>query len=115
MEKREIEARITNTVERMTKGILVEDVNEKVKAQIERALDINHNYTSTYALENVTAEDIHGKDSKTSGWYIILEGTKVSVKFFLNNDMEITRKPRNVETKATYNFRIEESFFKENF
>lgn len=112
---KEIEARITNTVAKMTKEILTEDLNEKVTAQIEKALEINHHYTSTYALENVTAQDILGKDSKTSGWYIALEGTRAGVKFFLNNDMEITRKPRNVETKATYNFRIEESFWKENF
>lgn len=114
---KEQEYRITMNVKKMVEEILTdaEIMNETVIEKIKKALAISHHCTSTYALADVKAEDVHGKDSKTSGWYITMEGTRASYRFFLNNDMEIVRKPRNTETKATYKFRIEESFWTENF
>lgn len=96
-----------------------EIMTEKKRAQITKALEINEHLTSTYALQVEEVQDILGKDSKTSGWYIILEGTRSRVTVFINNEMEITRKPRNSKTVKSYYYyndnMFHEGFWTENF
>ena len=105
------------TVKDMVMGILTDNeiMTSAMKERIEKGCSINYHMTSTYGLEQCEAHDIIGRDSKTSGWYIVLEGTRAKVSFFLNNDMEIARKPRNAESVYDYYFRINESYWKENF
>ena len=95
-----------NALADMVKGFLTDDeiMTEKVREQIMKALAINTHLTSCYSLQVAEVQDILGRDSKTSGWYIIMAGTRCGVKFFINNDMEITRKPnKNIcEVKNTY-------------
>lgn len=107
----------------MVKGFLTDNevITDKVKKQIQKAVDINGHLTSTRSLQVEEVQDILGKDSKTSGWYIVLSGTRCGVRFFVNNDMEITRKPNKntVEVKHTYSLyndnRFSEAFWMENF
>lgn len=114
---------INDTIADMVKEFLIDDeiMTEKVRDQIKKALSINSHLTSCYSLQVEEVQDILGNTSKTSGWYIILSGTRCGVKFFINNDMEITRKPnkdkcRVVHSYSLYN-RIEfcEGFWLENF
>lgn len=112
-----------NTVADMVKSILIDDeiMTEKLREQIKKALRINNHLTTTYALQLSRVQDIKGKDSKTSGWYFILTGTRCGVNFFLNNDMEIVRKPSKNQVKvmqeySLYNHReFNESFWYKNF
>lgn len=112
-----------DTIADMTRSILAdkEIMTEKVRNQIRKALEINCHLTSTYALQVEEVLDIKGHDSKTSGWYFILTGTRCGVNFFLNNEMEIVRKPdkRHCEVKyryGLYNHRyFDESFWGDNF
>ena len=110
-------------VREMIKSLLKDKelLGEKVTNSIKKALDINCNFTSTYGLQVEKVEDIKGKNSKDSGFYIILSGTRCGVRFFLNNDMEIVRKPNKnkVEVKYSYDFyndnEFSEQFWIENF
>ena len=112
-----------NMLAEMVKGFLTDNeiMTDKVKAQIEKALNINCHLTSCYSLQVAEVQDILGKDSKTSGWYIVLEGTRCGVKFFVNNNMEIVRKPNKntVEVKHTYSLynhdNFHEGFWMKNF
>ena len=110
-------------ISEMVKGLLTDSeiMTEKVADQIRKALSINSHLTSCYQLQVSKVQDILGTDSRTSGWYIALSGTRCGVKFFVNNDMEITRKPnRNkVTVKATYDLTnhndFSERFWSSNF
>jgi len=114
---------IRNGIADMAKSFLTDNeiMTEKVRDQIKKALSINYHLTSCYSLQVAEVQDIKGKDSKTSGWYFILEGTRCGVRFFINNDMEIVRKPNKntVEVKATYSLYNHDNFFEgfwlENF
>lgn len=110
-------------VAEMVEGFLTDDeiMTKKTKQQIKKALEINAHLTSCYSLQVAEVQDILGKDSKTSGWYIILGGTRCGVKFFVNNDLEITRKPNKdkVEVKQSYSLYNDnhfwEGFWTKNF
>lgn len=114
---------IRNQIADFTQSILTDNeiMTEKLTEQIKKALDINNHLTTCYSLQVAEVQDIKGKDSKTSGWYFILSGTRCGVKFFLNNDMEITRKPnkntcRVVNSYSLYNHNaFSESFWIKNF
>ena len=109
---------IHDVIADMTRSVLTDEeiLTEKVRSQIRKALEINWHLTSCYMLQVKEVHDIKGNDSKTSGWYFILEGTRCGVKFFLNNDMEIVRKPNKntVEVKAKYSL-WNHGFFHEGF
>ena len=102
--------KMNNTLAEMVKGFLLDNeiMTEKVRSQIQKALEINNHLTSCYSLQVAEVQDIHGNNCKDSGWYINLSGTRCGVKFFVNNDMEITRKPNKnkcevVKTYSLYN------------
>lgn len=109
------EYRAIDTIKDMTESILANHIDENTHRKIEKAIDINYHYTSTYALEFVEVMDIKGHNSSTSGFYINLLGTGVGVKFFINNDLRIVRKPRNAETQYTYRFKLTEDFYGRHF
>lgn len=102
----------------MVMAILTDDeiITEKVREQIKKACAANSYFTSCYSLQVKEVQDIKGKDSKTSGWYFILEGTRCGVKFFVNNEMKIVRKPNKntVDVKNTYSL-YNHNFFHEGF
>ena len=104
----------TNVAE-MVADFIKDCLDDNKKKQILKALEINEHLTSTYALQVREVQDIHGRDSRTSGWYVIMEGTRCGVNFFINNEFEIVRKPRNVEVKYAYNlynhYMFSESFW----
>ena len=104
-----------NTIARMTAAILTDEeiMTEKTRDQIIKALNINCHLTSCYSLQVKEVQDIKGRTSKDSGFYFKLEGTRCSVNFFLNNDMEIVRKPNknSVEVKATYSLYNDDLFY----
>lgn len=79
----------------MVKGILTDDeiMTAELKEKIRKGLERNDHFTTTYAFTMVTVQDIHGTDSKTSGFYFILGGTQTEVRFFINNELEYVRKP----------------------
>ncbi len=112
-----------NQIAEMVKGFLTDNeiMTEKLRAQITKACERNSYLTSCYSLQVSEVQDIKGKDSKTSGWYIVLEGCRSGVRFFINNDMEITRKPSKdkVEVKNSYSLfnyiDFHEGFWIENF
>lgn len=108
---------IRNQIADFTKDILTDKelMTGKVKEQITKALERNQYLTSCYSLQVTEVQDIKGRDSKTSGWYFILEGTRSGVKFFLNNDMEITRKPvkDKVEVVASYSLYNHNNFWED--
>ena len=112
-----------NGIAEMVRGFLTDSeiMTEKVRQQIKKACERNAYLTSCYHLQVAEVQDILGRDSKTSGWYIVLEGCRSSVKFFVNNDMEITRKPNKdkVEVKNSYSLYNHndfwEGFWTENF
>lgn len=112
-----------NLIVEMTKQFLTdpEIMTDEKRNQIIKALRINSHLTSCYMLQVAEVQDIKGHDSKTSGWYIILAGTRCGMRFFVNNDMEITRKPNKnkVEVKHTYNLyndnTFHEGFWTKNF
>lgn len=114
---------VRDQVADMVEGFLLDNeiMTEKVREQIKKALTINAHLTSCYKLQVEEVQDIRGRDSNTSGWYIILSGTRCGVKFFVNNDMEISRKPNKdkVEVKASYSLynhmNFWEGFWQENF
>ncbi len=98
-----------------------EVMNEKTREQVRKACQINAHLTSCYRLQVAEVQDIKGTDSTDSGWYVILEGTRCGCRFFINNDMEIVRKPNKnkCEVKHTYSLYnhndFAESFWTENF
>lgn len=102
----------------MVKGFLTDSeiMTDKVAEQIRKALKINSHLTSCYKLQVSEVQDILGADSRTSGWYLVLSGTRCGVRFFINNDLEITRKPNKntVKVKATYDL-TNQSDFSEGF
>ncbi len=107
--------------------LLDEDImTQRVRTRIVESLTRNCILTSTYALQVEEVQDIrcktHGPEAvKKSGWYIKLTGTRCSVNFFVNNDMEICRKPRKdqVEVAYTYSFynnmKFDEGFWRRYF
>ena len=107
----------------MVESILTDDeiITDKVKSKIKKALERNYILTSCYSLQVAQVQDVLGRDSKTSGWYIILEGARTSYKFFVNNDLEITRKPngnvcRVVHKYDLYNYNtFYEGFWRDHF
>ena len=115
---RRIEMRIRDVIADMTRSVLTDNeiLTEKTRNQIRKALEINCHLTSSYMLQVAEVQDIKGRDSKTSGFYFVLEWTRCGVKFFLNNDMEIVRKPNKnaVEVKARYSL-WNHGFFHEGF
>lgn len=98
-------------------------MTEKLYNQICKCLDINYHNTSTYALQVAEVQDINALDNdpKHAGWYIMLQGTRCGVNFFVNNEMEITRKPlpskcRVVKSYSLYNnMKFYEGFWRDNF
>ena len=106
---------VRNGIADMVKGFLTDSeiMTDKVRSQIKKALCINSHLTGCYSLQVEEVQDILGRDSKTSGWYIILSGTRCGVRFFVNNDMEITRKPNKntAEVKHTYSLYNHGNFF----
>ena len=95
----------------MVVDFIKEFLTEDKKEQIKKALRINEHLTSVYGLDVEEVQDIKGRDSKTSGWYVILKGTRCGVNFFINNDFEIVRKPRNVEVMHRYNLHNNATFY----
>lgn len=97
---------VTNAVADMVKCFLLDDeiMTDDVKKHIRKCLEINCHLTSCYSLQVEEVQDIKGRDSKTSGWYIKLRGTRCGYNFFVNNDMKVVRKPNKntVEVKYTY-------------
>lgn len=114
---------ITNQIAGFAKDILLDNeiMTDKVREQIKKACSINSHLTTCYKLQVAEVQDIKGRDSATSGWYFILEGTRCGVRFFLNNDMEIVRKPnkdkvRIVNRYGLYNHNnFDEDFWLNNF
>lgn len=114
---------MNNYLAEMVEGFLTDEeiMTEKVREQIKKALEINAHLTSCYSLQVSEVQDIHGKDSKTSGWYIILQGTRCGLKFFVNNDMEIVRKPNKNTVRVVNKYslfndnRFFEGFWCKNF
>lgn len=98
-----------------------EIMTDKVREQIKKALSINCHLTSCYRLQVAEVQDIYGKDSRTSGWYFILEGTRCGVRFFMNNDLEIVRKPNKNTVRVAHSYslyndnRFAEDFWTKNF
>lgn len=89
-------------------------LDDNKKRQIRKALKINKHLTSTYALQVREVQDIHGDSTKRSGWYVMLEGTRCGVNFFINNDFEITRKPRGARIAHRYSL-YNDNTFSESF
>ena len=122
-DKKMTRAEVRKGIANLTEQVLTDNeiMTEKVREQIKKALNINSHLTSCYSLQVAEVQDIKGKDSRTSGWYFILEGTRCGVKFFLNNEMEIVRKPNKntCEVKATYSLyndnKFHEGFWMNNF
>lgn len=81
-------------------------VNGKTKEQIIKCLEINAHLTSCYMLQVTTVQDIKGKTSADSGWYITLEGTRCGKKFFVNNDMKVVRKPNKNKVKVVHEYSL---------
>ena len=114
---------IRNQIADFARDILLDDeiMTEKVKEQIKKALYINCHLTSCYKLQVAEVQDIKGRDSATSGWYFILEGTRSGMKFFLNNDMEIVRKPNKDKVEVLHKYSLynhnnfDEDFWMKNF
>ena len=92
----------------MTIQVLTDNeiMTEKVREQIKKSCRINDHLTSNYGLHVASVQDIKGKDSKTSGWYFKLVGTRCGVNFFLNNDMEIVRKPSKNLVSVEHEYRL---------
>ncbi len=107
----------------MVHGFLTDDeiMTSKLKQQIAKACERNMYLTSCYKLQVSEVQDIHGSDAKTSGFYIILEGTRSGVKFFVNNDLEITRKPNKNKCRVAHTYSLyndntfHEGFWFDNF
>lgn len=81
-----------------------EIMTEKKRGQIIKALERNASFTTTWSLNGIDVEDIYGHDSKTSGFYITLTGCQTAVSFFVNNDLEIVRKPSKNKVKVAYRY-----------
>ncbi len=93
-----------------------EVMTDKLREQITKACQRNCYLTSCYSLQVAKVQDIHGRDSKTSGWYIMLEGTRSGVNFFVNNDMEVTRKPNKNTVRVAYEYSLyNDNMFDEGF
>jgi hypothetical protein len=96
-------------------------VNGKTREQIIKCLEINEHLTSCYMLQVATVQDIKGKTSADSGWYIILEGTRCGKKFFVNNDMKVVRKPNKNKVTVAHEYslyncgKFHEGFWMKNF
>lgn len=114
-------AKIMNLVCDYIEVVLKECLNENVRYQIKQALKRNEHFTSCYSLQVNEVQDIKGKTSKDSGWYIILSGTRTGIRFFINNDLEICRRPDKRKTRICniYDFtnwnNFSEGFWMENF
>jgi len=121
--KRQMYKGMDDVVADMTRSFLLdpEIMTEKTKAQIIKALKINAHLTSCWMLQVTEVQDIKGTDANTSGFYFILSGTRCGVKFFINNNMEIVRKPNKnkCEVKHVYGLHnhkyFDECFWSENF
>lgn len=107
----------------MVVGILTDDeiMTDALREQIKKACARNCYLTSCYSLQVAKVSDIHGADSKTSGWYIELEGTRSGVKFFVNNDMKVVRKPNKNKVRVAHEYScyndnaFDEGFWSKNF
>ena len=99
---------VLKTIEEMTFGVLTdpEIMTDKLREQIKKALSINYHLTSCYNLEVAEVQDIYGGSPEKSGFYFILEGTRCGVKFFLNNNLEITRKPNKNKCKMRHYYSL---------
>ena len=99
---------VLKTIEEMTVGVLTDPdiMTDKVREQIKKALSINCHLTSCYHLQVAEVQDVYGGSPETSGFYFILEGTRCGVKFFLNNNLEITRKPNKNKCEVRYTYSL---------
>lgn len=112
-----------NGLAEMVVGFLTDDeiMTDALRERIRKACERNCYLTSCYMLQVAKVSDIHGTDSKTSGWYIELEGTRSGVKFFVNNDMKVVRKPNKNKVRVCYEYSLfnnntfDEGFWSKNF
>ena len=79
-----------------------EDAPEELKRKIANQCSWNAFYGGDWLLPEITVYDVQGKSSKDSGWYVALSGTRSGLKFFVNNENEFIRKPRNSIIKYEY-------------
>lgn len=110
-------------VSEMTKEFLKDKelLGEKLVSKIKKALEVNSCLTSCYSLQVERVDDIKGTTSKDSGFYFVLKGTRCGVNFFVNNNLEVVRKPNKnkVRVVKSYNLYNDNNFFEgfwmENF
>lgn len=72
--------------------------------KLSKALDRVEILTSARTMSYMKVQDIFGGTPEKSGFYVTIEGTRSAFSFFMNNEGELVRKPRNVETRHTYDF-----------
>lgn len=82
--------------------IFFEDAPEELKRKIANQCSWNAFYGGDWLLPDIKVYDIQGKNSSDSGWYVTLSGTRSGLKFFVNNDFEYIRKPRNSVVNHEY-------------
>ena len=97
---------MNSKIAEMVRDLLLDDeiITDSVKNKIRKALARNCYFTSCYSLQVYEVIDIHGRNSKDSGRLIVLTGTQTKINIFINNEMEVTRKPNKnkVEEKQTF-------------
>lgn len=82
--------------------------------QFRNALQRNYHFTSTYGLQLRRVLDINGGSAEKSGFYLQFVGARCSVNLFINNNLEITRRPRGGRVCNEYSL-YNHPFFWEGF
>ena len=90
----------------------LKEMPEDKKSKLIEACWRHESFGGDFGLPNIEIYDCYGDSPKTSGFYIKMKGTRSAFNFYVNNDFEYIRKPRNVKVVHMYQLFYEVNFEK---